>query len=165
MKHSFRVFVPIFLLTFLLSCSYQKPGSNDYFVKVEGKAIRKKTDAFTAAHISKDTAYLNAIFTKDARILGPNAEVVTGKKAIAQLNSEWVNYGIYEFEEVSTALYGGGEFIIDEGNYTMVYGPDKNVDKGKYVNIWKRVNGNWKIYSNIWNSSLPMQPEDQTVSR
>ena len=153
MKNSFRVFIPVFLLAFLFSCSYQKPGSNDYFVKVEGKTIRKKTKAFTAAHVSKDTAYLNGIFTKDARVLAPNMDVVTGKKAISQLNEEWVNFGIHEFEENSTATYGGGDFIVDEGNYFMTYGPDTVVDKGKYINVWKKVNGNWKIYSNIWNSS------------
>ena len=148
---------PLFFLVFLVGCSYQKPGSNDFFVKEESKAIRKKTDAFTAAHISKDTAYLNNIFAKDARVMSPNGEVVTGKKAIARLNYERVNTGIYEFREESRATYGGGNFIVDEGSYFMVYGPDSKVDKGKYMNVWKKINGNWKIYSKIWNGSVDPQ--------
>jgi ketosteroid isomerase-like protein len=157
MNQLFRFVSYLVFIALLFGCSYQKPGSNDYFVKVEGKAIRKKTDAFTAAHISKDTAYLNGIFTKDARVLAPNMDVVQGRKAISRLNEEWVNYGIYQFEEVSTHLYGAGNYLVDEGNYFMIYGPDSTSERGKYVNIWKKVNGNWKIYSNIWNSSLPME--------
>jgi len=57
---------------------------------------------------------------------------------------------------VSTHLYGAGNYLVDEGNYFMIYGPDSTSERGKYINIWKIVNGNWKIYSNIWNSSLPL---------
>jgi ketosteroid isomerase-like protein len=156
MKQTFQLPITFFLTFFFFSCSYQKPGSNEYFVREEGKTIRKRTTAFTRAHITRDTAFLNNIFTKDARVLAPNSEVVTGKKSISQLNSEWVNYGVHQFEEISTAMYGGGNFIVDEGNYFMIYGPDSTSERGKYINVWKKVNGNWKIYSNIWNSSLPL---------
>jgi len=156
MNQSVRILIAGFVAVVLFSCSYQKPGANDFFIKEEGRTIRKRTDAYTRAHITGDTAFLNNVFTKDARVLGPNADVVTGRKAIAQLNNEWVNYGIYEFQEISSATYGGGDYIIDEGNYSMTYGPDSTFDQGKYINVWKKVNGNWKIYSNIWNSSLPL---------
>jgi hypothetical protein len=37
----------------------------------------------------------------------------------------------------------------------MVYGEDHTVEKGKYLNVWKFVDGDWKIYSNIWNANAP----------
>lgn len=118
--------------------------------------IQEKTNHFTEAHITKDTAYLNNSFTDDARVFPPNSEMVIGKKAISQLNTDWVNYGIYEFTEASTSFYGNEEYLIDEGNYHLQYGDDRIIDSGKYINIWKNVNGEWKIYSNIWNTSLPI---------
>jgi ketosteroid isomerase-like protein len=119
--------------------------------------IQEITNRFTEAHITKDTAYLNNIFTDDARIFPPNSEIVTGKNAISQLNTDWVNYGIYEFKEVSTSFYGNEEYLIDEGNYHLLYGEDNVIDNGKYINIWKKVNGEWKIYSNIWNTNLSIE--------
>jgi ketosteroid isomerase-like protein len=119
------------------------------------KIIKEKTDLFTEAHITKDTTFLNNIFTKDARSFPPNAEAVVGRKAIAQLNADWVNFGIYEAKEISTSFYGTKDYLIDEGTYTFIYGEDKTTDKGKYINIWKMEDGEWKIDSNIWNSSLP----------
>lgn len=122
--------------------------------------IHKKTNRFTEAHITKDTAYLNNIFTDDARVFPPNSEIVTGKKAISQLNTDWVNYGIHEFKEVSTSFYGNEDYLIDEGNYHLLYGEDNVIDKGKYINIWKNDNGKWKIYSNIWNTNVPFETEE-----
>jgi hypothetical protein len=82
--------------------------------------------------------------------------MVTGRDSIAAINWEWVNYGIKEFTEETTAFYGTEDYVIDEGNYYLVFGKDGVVDKGKYINIWKKEDGDWKILSNIWNTNLPM---------
>ena len=119
------------------------------------KIIEVKTNKFTQAHITKDTAFLNNIFTVDARVYAPNADAVIGRPAILLVNVEWVNYGIMEFREESTVFYGNEEYVIDEGIYYLRYGEIGTIDKGKYINIWKNENGDWKIYSNIWNTSLP----------
>ena len=108
-------------------------------------------------HVLKDTAYLNNIFTEDAKVFPPNSEIVIGRKAISKLNFDWVNYGIYEFKESTTSSYGNENYVIDEGTYYLRYGKVNTIDKGKYINIWKNINGEWKIYSNIWNTNLPME--------
>jgi ketosteroid isomerase-like protein len=119
--------------------------------------IQQITKRFTEAHISKDTSFLNNIFTDDARVLPPNSEIVMGRKAISQLNTNWVNYGIYEFKELTTSFYGNQDYLIDEGTYYLRYGEENTIDKGKYINIWKNVNGEWKLCSNIWNTNLPIE--------
>jgi ketosteroid isomerase-like protein len=115
--------------------------------------IRSKTDSFTAAHVSGETAYINKSFANDARIFPPKREIVRGKTAIAELNAEWVSYDIHEFVETSTMFYGNSDFVVDEGIYKMKFGEESTVDEGKYVNIWKLEKGHWRIYSNIWNAS------------
>jgi hypothetical protein len=37
------------------------------------------------------------------------------------------------------------------------------IDKGKYVEIWKKENGEWKIYADIWNTSLPPAPAKKRI--
>lgn len=120
------------------------------------KIIKEKSHKFTEAHITRDTSYLNNIFTKDANGYPPNSDIITGRDALAAVNSEWVNYGIKEFTEETTSFYGNEEYLIDEGTYYLRYGEDNIIDKGKYINIWKKENGEWKICSNIWNTSLPL---------
>lgn len=116
--------------------------------------IQEKTKRFTEAHLLKDTSYLNQIFTRDARIYPPQSVMITGRSAIAKLNADWVNYGIHEFRETSVALYGSNDLLIDEGTYFLQYGTDSVTDEGHYINIWKIEDGEWKIGSNIWNTSL-----------
>lgn len=115
--------------------------------------IEAKTRQFTQAHIDGDVALINGCFTNDARVLAPGAHAVVGLKAISSLNKEWVEYGVYEFTEVSTRTYGAGPYVIDEGVYFLRYGPERVEEHGKYINIWTRDDGEWKIFSNIWNVS------------
>lgn len=114
--------------------------------------IEERTNQFTAAHISKDTAFLNSCFSEDARVFPPNSNIISGSENISELNALWVSYDIHEFVETSSFFYGTEEYLIDEGTYYMTYGKDSIEDTGKYINIWKSVNGEWKIKSNIWNS-------------
>lgn len=144
----------------LNSCDNKKAEKKEvaeFDIHATKTEIQEKTKQFTKAHITKDTAYLNNIFTEDDKVFPPNSEVVVGKKAISKLNFDWVNYGIYEFKEESTSLYGNKDFVIDEGTFYLRYGSENTIDKGKYINIWKNINGEWKIYSNIWNTNLPIE--------
>jgi sugar lactone lactonase YvrE/ketosteroid isomerase-like protein len=119
------------------------------------KLIEAKNERFTRAHVTGDRATIDAMFTDDAKVLPPNADPVIGRAAIDQLTAEFIAYGITEFSEETTDFYGNGQLLIDQGNYTMVYGPDNTVEKGKYLNVWKQVDGEWKIYSNIWSANAP----------
>ncbi len=131
--------------------------NSDFNLDEVSNIIRDKTDRFTEAHITKDTAFLNSCFTSDARVFPPNSDIVSGIAAISKLNAYWVNYGIHEFKETSISLYGTKDYLIDEGTYYLTYGEEKSMDSGKYINIWKRDGEDWKICSNIWNSSLPLE--------
>ncbi len=135
-------------------------GSQVFDISQSESEVRAKTDRFTAAHITRDTAFLNNIFTEDARVFAPNSARVVGKKAIPRVNAEWVEYGIHEFEEKSTLFYGNKDYLIDEGTYFLRYGDENIIDRGKYINIWKNEGGEWKMYSNIWNTDLPLPIED-----
>lgn len=110
---------------------------------------------FTNAHVISDSAAMVNIFTKDARVLGPDADPVIGRAAIEVLTAQYLTFGITEFKETTVAFYGNEDLLIDEGTYVMVYGKEKTRDAGKYVNIWMKEDGVWRIHSNMWNSNAP----------
>ena len=117
--------------------------------------IEAKNRQFTDAHVTGDSAFLINIFTDDAKVFGPNAPVVVGRAAIAKLNAEYVQLGIHEMRETTTAFYGSAEYLVDEGTYYMRYGAANTVEEGKYINVWKQQGGEWRIHSNIWNTNAP----------
>ena len=124
--------------------------ADDFDFNAASEIITQKTELFTAAHITGDIDYLNNIFATDARIYPPNADKIASLAEISAINAQYVEYGISEFSEISTNRYGGPAYIIDEGTYTMTYGPENTSESGHYINIWKYVDGEWKLYSNTW---------------
>ncbi|MBS1491726.1 MAG: nuclear transport factor 2 family protein [Bacteroidetes bacterium] len=122
------------------------------------KIIDEKNKQFAKAHVLRDTAFLNNIFTQEGRVLAPNSEMISGRSAISSINLEYVNYGINEARIETTKLYGCGDYLINEGNYFMSFGANNAIDKGKFIYIWKKVGNDWKIDADIWNSSIPATP-------
>ena len=118
--------------------------------------IESNNQRFTQAHVTGDQALIDAMFTTDARSLPPGADPVVGRDAISKLTADYLAYGVYEFSEETTDFYGSADLLIDQGNYRMVYGKDRVVETGKYLNVWKQEDGVWKIQTNIWNSSAPV---------
>jgi ketosteroid isomerase-like protein len=135
----------------------QKPAFDITAMK---KIIKEKNDQFTKAHITGDSTFLLNIFTQDARAFAPNADVVKGRAALAVVNSQYLNMEIKEFLEETTDFYGNEDYLIDEGSYHIRYGKDNTIDNGKYLNVWKKEDGDWKLYANIWNTNMPATPSN-----
>jgi ketosteroid isomerase-like protein len=117
--------------------------------------IAQQNKQFTQAHISGDVAAIDAMFLSDSRSYPPGAAAAIGLPAIHALTVDFLAAGITEFREESTAFSGDAEHVIDECVYVLRYGAGVT-ERGKYLNVWKRVNGNWRIQSNIWNTDPPV---------
>ncbi len=81
-------------------------------------------------------------YTKDGKIFPPNGDPIVGRTAIAAFVSEVNKFGIKEYKDETTAVYGNEENLIEEGNYSMGDGKGTTLDKGKYIAIWK---GRWRL--------------------
>jgi len=120
--------------------------------------IERKNAQFTAAHVAGDVATIDAMFTRDAKSFPPGSEAAVGTAALHSLTVEYLKSGVKAFTERTTDLYGTSDLLIDQGEYSVTYGPDNTVERGKYLNVWKREDGEWKIHANIWNTS-PALPD------
>ncbi len=151
----------IVLAVLLVGCNEtgSREGCASTFDAAAMRTIIEKENAdFTRAHITGDSLTLINYFTPDAKVFPPNSAPVIGHAAIAVLNAEWVGLGIHEFREETNEIYGCGDILIDEGSYVVTYGDDRTTEEGKYLNVWKREDGEWKVYSNMWSSSSPAIP-------
>lgn len=144
-----------------VACSRTEPPSpptaqtTTFDLPAMRRMIEEKNDRFTKAHITGDSATIDAMFTRDARSLPPGGEAVSGAAALHQFTLEYINAGVTEFREETTAFYGNADLLVDEGTYVVAYGPGSVVERGKYLNVWKQEDGTWKIDANIWNTSAP----------
>lgn len=121
--------------------------------------IAQHNQRFTAAHVSGDVATIDAFFLPDARSFPPGAPAAIGIDAIHALTVDFLKAGVTEFREETTAFYGNAELVVDEGAYFLAYGQGLT-ERGKYINVWKQVNGEWRIQANIWNADpAPAAPK------
>lgn len=112
---------------------------------------------FSAAIVAKDAARLGSLYAKDAIAFSPNSEMIKGREAIQAFWKGFMDGGFTApIETIETEL--DGKFGIEVGKYTIMDASGKTVDQGKYVVVWKKEDGKWKLYRDIWNTNMPATP-------
>lgn len=120
-------------------------------------AIEEANTAFSALLAKGDAAGLAAMYAADAQAFPPNSDIVTGT-AIQKLWQGVVDAGIKGVKLTTLDVTAAADLASESGRYEMTAADGKVVDSGKYVVVWKRVGGRWKILRDIWNTSLPAPP-------
>jgi ketosteroid isomerase-like protein len=92
------------------------------------------------------------IYTRDATILPPGANMVQGRQDIIEFWKAAASQMSLEAIDLRTIkLTKAGEFLHQIGRATLTLG-GQQVD-GKYVVIWKQEDGRWKWHVDIWNTN------------
>ena len=96
---------------------------------------------------------LDRVYTADARILPPGADLISGREAI---KSFWksaiaaLNVASGKLETVEA--HPAGDVIYEIGRATLT-GKDGGSTALKYVVVWKQEGGVWKWHIDIWNAN------------
>ena len=121
--------------------------------------IEAANKGFLDAFNSGDLAAAMEVYTKDATILPPNADMMKGKEAITAYWQVAVNMGVKKAElETVMVVPMGDKAAYEVGKYVLKIKPsgaEELTDHGKYLMIWKLVGDKWKWDIDAWNSSLP----------
>jgi uncharacterized protein (TIGR02246 family) len=115
--------------------------------------IEQRDEEFMNTFNRGDARGLAALYSEEGMVLPPNSEVVTGRQQIASfwqammdMGVKSVNLQILETEQhEDTAIEVGRATIMAEGNQV--------IDESKYLVIWKREAGAWRLHRDIFNSN------------
>jgi uncharacterized protein (TIGR02246 family) len=118
-------------------------------------AIADANEMFMAAFGQGDAAGLAALYTEDGQVLPPNGDFVTGKQAIQGFWQALMDMGIKAAKLEIVEVEGHGDTAIEVSKYTLKGEGGQVLAKGKYIIIWKREGGQWKLHRDIFNSSMP----------
>lgn len=117
--------------------------------------ISAANDTFMAAFARGDAKGLAELYTAEGQVLAPNAEIVSGQKALEGFWQALFGMGIKQALLEIQELEDHGDTAIEVSNYTLKGAEGQVLDQGKYIVIWKLVDGDWKLHRDIFNSSLP----------
>lgn len=117
--------------------------------------IQDANQLFMTAVTDADVKALGAMYTADAKLLPANSEAIEGAEAISGFWSATMGMGIKKVMFETTTARQVGDMAIEEGKYALYVEGDHIVDQGKYMVTWKKEEGKWKVYRDIWNTNAP----------
>lgn len=117
-------------------------------------AIAAATTQFIDAFRRQDATGCARLYTADGATLPPNADIARGHAAIQAVWQEAFDAGLTGFAVESLEVESVGDLAYEMGRYRM-YAGDDLADEGKYILIWKREAGQWRIHRDIVNTSRP----------
>ena len=119
------------------------------------KAVIRKEALHWGEEVRRgDSAAMAAHYSSDAIVMPSNSEPVKGNDILSFWGGA-LRMGVKDLKLDITDISGGGDMYAETGNLELFGAGNKLLDKGKYVVVWKKENGNWKMYRDIWNSNLP----------
>ena len=114
--------------------------------------ISKMSEAWEKAYNAGDAAGVAALYGKDATLMPPNADPASGS-AIRTFFDTDVKSGAKN-ELTTEDVSGAGDYAVETGKWVATSADGKHLDHGKYVTVYKKADGGWKIYRDIWNSNM-----------
>ena len=117
-------------------------------------AIQKLEDQWAAAFNKGDASAVAAMYTEDAFVLPPGAEMVKGRAAIeAFWRQAAQQMGDAKLTTVDVLPLGprAAREIGTVSLKSKSQPPQEIV--GKYAVVWRKIGGQWKLATDIWNTN------------
>ena len=124
-------------------------------------AIRNIDVEWAKAATAKDVNKTVSYYSDDASVMPPNSPLVTGRSSVTAL---WRTILLAPgfsggWKPITVEVARSSDLAYVTGSYEFASNDSSGkpaVDKGKYVEVWKKqADGSWKCVADIFNSDLP----------
>lgn len=134
---------------FMCSCE-QKKENNVFYVEVDVTRLEKEIE-------SRLRDYENYLKNGDSIALGhmytENAEIIpstVGRENIIKAFGGMIRDSITGSSFKTTHLWGNNQLLVEDGTGTWFRANGKEVGSGRYLLVWKKDDGEWKILRDTW---------------
>ena len=141
--------VTLFLIAFAVSAFAQSK---------EEQKIRDLDKSWSDAARSKALDKTVSYYAEDASVLPFNAPIATGKEAIHQVWQHLMSAPGFSltFAPTKIEIAKAGDIAYEIGTFELkMHDPQGQLTTtpGKYVVAWKKINGQWKVEADIFNTN------------
>ena len=119
--------------------------------------IRSANQNFERNFADGNAEGMASLYTSDGMLLPPGAAVQEGSKAIQGFWQMVMNLGVKRAQLSTVQVDKQNDMAVEMGNYKLSGGDNQLIDEGKYIVVWKKQNGDWKLHKDIWNTNLSPQ--------
>jgi ketosteroid isomerase-like protein len=118
-------------------------------------AIESANAQFSAAAAKGDGAALAALYSPDGQVMPAGSEPIRGTEGIQHFWQGALNSGIAAIGLKTLEVFGHGPTATEVGEYELRDKAGKVLDHGKYIVIWQRTDGKWKLLCDMFSTNVP----------
>jgi ketosteroid isomerase-like protein len=123
------------------------------FGAADAQAIREATTSFETAFNAKDVEKILTLYTDNSVLMPPNKPLLRGRGPLKGFYEGLFNAGSTDLKLTVNEVAGHGPIAYESGSYSMMNGATH--DRGKFLFIFRKLGGNWKLEYKSWSSDLP----------
>jgi ketosteroid isomerase-like protein len=123
--------------------------------------IQAAARQFSTAYLRGDTDAIVGLYTQDAVIFPERSDAISGHDALRRYWTRKPGQKMTRHVLMPTRIEVDGQHAYDHGIYEIAgeregkaWGPIR----GKYLVVWRREPGGWKMQLDIWNSGPEPKP-------
>jgi uncharacterized protein (TIGR02246 family) len=113
-------------------------------------AVEAGNKTFVATFLRGDAKAVSELYTENAQVIAPGEPVARGRAAIAAAWQKSIDSGIKDVKLETLDVESAGDLAYETGVVRLV-ARDGKVSSARYVVVWKREGGRWKLHRDIWN--------------
>lgn len=174
MKNQFvRSIIAVLTIVFAASCEQPAPeakSGKEYSAQIQ-KIIEEKNEKIQEYYASGMIDSAAAHFADNSIQFMPNQPAVVGVENYKAAWKQNIQFGKWEFDLNTQEVKASGDLATEYGKYTMTFTPKETSpipameDKGNYMVLWEKVEGEWKV---VWDAPvtelpMPRQAPDSTI--
>lgn len=118
--------------------------------------IEAANEEFMTLFAAGDSVGLANLYTQDAKFMNTGAPAITGRNNIRSALAGIINSGITRADLITVEVWGTEDLITEEGKLSL-FVEEAEVYQGKYMVLWIKEDGKWKLFRDIFNSDLPAE--------
>ena len=119
------------------------------------EGINETNQLFMDAFSAGDAEKVAGFYTANCRFLPDNSDPVDGRANVQELLQSMMDGGVSSVELITWEVEDCGDTAVEVGQVVMRGDADELIDDGKFIVIWKKEEGGWRLHRDIVNSSLP----------
>ena len=147
----------LLLMTGLIALAACAPKATD--TAADEAAIKGDPVAWMNAYNAGDADGVANLYAEDAVLMPPGVPAITGRAAIkefiaADIQTSQAAGLVFKVDE-PTGIGVSGDLGWASGTDSVTDGSGARVDSGKYLAVYRRTEGKWKLIRDTWNSDAP----------
>lgn len=113
-------------------------------------------EALAARIAAHDAAGAASFYTEDAVLLPPDMGAISGRAAVQEFFARTHTEGSPGVELATVETFMLGDHAWRYGSFRFDGPGADEPAAGKFVELWKKVDGHWRIHREMWNANEPL---------